>query len=128
MKPQLVIYYDGICFLCSNLVDFSIRHDHEKKIQYSPLQSNYAKRTLNMDETSDIDTVIVKQGDTVFKKSKAAFIILKFLNHPLQYLRFVIPRFLADKIYNLVSRKRYSWFGKKEKCIFPNENSQFLIK
>mgnify|MGYP001490018775 FL=1 len=128
MKPQLVIYYDGICFLCSNLVDFSIRHDHEKKIQYSPLQSNYAKRTLNMDETSDIDTVIVKQGDTVFKKSEAAFIILKFLNHPLQYLRFVIPRFLADKIYNLVSRKRYSWFGKKEKCIFPNENSQFLIK
>mgnify|MGYP001315367447 FL=1 len=128
MKPQLVIYYDGICFLCSNLVDFSIRHDYEKKIQYSPLQSNYAKRTLNMDETSDIDTVIVKQGDTVFKKSEAAFIILKFLNHPLQYLRFVIPRFLADKIYNLVSRKRYSWFGKKEKCIFPNENSQFLIK
>jgi len=128
MKPQLVIYYDGICFLCSNLVDFSIRHDHEKKIQYSPLQSNYAKRTLNMDETSDIDTVIVKQGDTVFKKSEAAFIILKFLNHPLQYLRFVIPRFLADKIYNLVSRKRYSWFGKKEKCIFPNENSQFLIE
>ena len=128
MKPQLVIYYDGICFLCSNLVDFSIRHDHEKKIQYSPLQSNYAKRTLNMDETSDIDTVIVKQGDTVFKKSEAAFIILKFLNHPLQYLRFVIPRFLADKLYNLVSRKRYSWFGKKEKCIFPNENSQFLIE
>ena len=128
MKPQLVIYYDGICFLCSNLVDFSIRHYHEKKIQYSPLQSNYAKRTLNMDETSDIDTVIVKQGDTVFKKSEAAFIILKFLNHPLQYLRFVIPRFLADKIYNLVSRKRYSWFGKKEKCIFPNESSQFLIK
>ena len=128
MKPQLIIYYDGICFLCSNLVDFSIRHDHEKRIQYSPLQSNYAKRTLNMDETSDIDTVIVKQGAKVFKESEAAFIILKFLNHPLQYLRFVIPRFLADKIYNLVSRKRYNWFGKKEKCIFPNENSQFLIK
>ena len=128
MKPQLVIYYDGICFLCSNLVDFSIRHDHEKKIQYSPLQSNYVKRTLNIDEISDIDTVIVKQGDLVSKKSEAAFIILKFLNHPLQYLRFIIPRFLADKLYNLISRKRYSWFGKKEKCIFPNENSQFLIE
>ena len=128
MKPQLVIYYDGICLLCSDLVDFSIRYDHEKKIQYSSLQSNYAKRTLNTDEILGIDTVIVKQGDTVFKKSEAAFIILKFLNHPLQYLRFIIPRFLADKIYNLVSRKRYSWFGKKEKCIFPNENSQFLIE
>jgi len=127
MKPQLVIYYDGICLLCSDLVDFSIRYDHEKKIQYSPLQSNYAKRTLNTDEILGIDTVIVRQGDTVFKKSEAAFIILKSLNHPLQYLRFFIPRFLADKIYNLVSRKRYSWFGKKEKCIFPNENSQFLV-
>jgi len=72
MKPQLVIYYDGICFLCSNLVDFSIRHDHEKKIQYSPLQSNYAKRTLNMDETSDMDTVIVFE---IFKSSFAIFAI-----------------------------------------------------
>ena len=56
-----------------------------------------------------------------------SFIVLKFLNHPLQYLRFVIPRFLADKIYNLVAKKRYNWFGKKDQCIFPTGNSQFLI-
>ena len=92
MKPQLVIYYDGICFLCSNLVDFSIKHDHKKRIQYSPLQSNYAKRTLNIDEISDIDTVIVKQGDTVFKKSEAAFIILK--------LSFAIFEIYYSKIFS----------------------------
>ena len=94
MKSKLIIYYDGICYLCSNIVDFSIKHDSKKEIYYSPLQSNYAKRTLNINQISNFNTVIVKQGDEVFEKSKAAFIVLKFLNHPLQYLRFVIPFFL----------------------------------
>ena len=128
MKPKLIIYYDGICYLCSNIVDFSIKHDSKKEIYYSPLQSEYAKRTLGANQISKLDTVIVKQGDEVFEKSKAAFIVLKFLNHPLKYLRFVIPKFLANKIYNLVAKKRYNWFGKKDECIFPTENSQFLIE
>ena len=63
MKPKLIIYYDGICYLCSNIVDFSIKHDSKKEIYYSPLQSEYAKRTLGANQISKLDTVIVKQGD-----------------------------------------------------------------
>ena len=39
----------------------------------------------------------------------------------------MLPPFLADKLYDLVAKRRYSWFGKKEECIFPINNSQFLI-
>ena len=66
MKSKLIIYYDGICYLCYNIVDFSIKHDSKKEIYYSPLQSNYAKRTLDINQISNFNTVIVKQGDEVF--------------------------------------------------------------
>ena len=127
MKSEIIIFYDGICILCSNAMNFIQRNDKKNSFLLSPLQSSYAQRTIDPKFVRDMDTVIVKQGDTVFKKSEAAFIILKFLNHPLQYLRFMIPKFLADKIYNLVAKKRYNWFGKKEECIFPIDNPKFLI-
>ena len=72
-------------------------------------------------------TKLVKKGDKTFTKSKAAFIVLDTLNHPFRYFQFFLPSFLTDKIYDLVAKRRYSWFGKKEECIFPINNSQFLI-
>jgi predicted DCC family thiol-disulfide oxidoreductase YuxK len=31
----------------------------------------------------------------------------------------VVPRPLRDWIYNLVARRRYRWFGKREACMVP---------
>ena len=127
MESPLVIYYDGFCILCSRAMDFSIKNDHKKIVYYSPMQSNYAQKNLEKKYINDMNTVVVKKGDKTFTKSKAAFIVLDTLNHPFRYFQFFLPSFLADKIYDLVAKRRYSWFGKKEECIFPINNSQFLI-
>jgi predicted DCC family thiol-disulfide oxidoreductase YuxK len=74
-----------------------------------------------------MNTIIVKKDNKTFTKSKAAFVVLDQLNHPLRYFKFILPSFLADICYDFVAKKRYSWFGKKEECIFPMHNSQFLI-
>ena len=74
-----------------------------------------------------MDTIIVKQDDTVYTKSNAAFVILKQLKNPLRFLFFLVPSFFADFIYDFIAKRRYSWFGKKEECIFPLNNSKFLI-
>ncbi|HIF29482.1 MAG TPA: DUF393 domain-containing protein [Candidatus Marinimicrobia bacterium] len=127
MKSPLVIYYDGFCILCSKAMDFSVKHDHNKVIHYSPIQSDYAKRTLDKKYIDDMNTIVVKKDNRTFTKSKATFIVLDALNHPLRYFKFILPSFLADKCYDVVAKKRYNWFGKKEECIFPINNSQFLI-
>jgi predicted DCC family thiol-disulfide oxidoreductase YuxK len=108
-------------------MDFSIKHDHDKIICYSPIQSDYAKRTLDKKYIDDMNTVVVKKDNKIFTKSKAAFVVLDELNHPLRYFQFILPSFLADKLYYFVAERRYSWFGKKEACSFPNNNSQFLV-
>ena len=68
-----------------------------------------------------------KKDEEFFSKSYAAFIILRELKSPLRYLFYLVPTFFADFIYNLIAKRRYSWFGKKEECIFPIDNPKFLI-
>jgi predicted DCC family thiol-disulfide oxidoreductase YuxK len=31
----------------------------------------------------------------------------------------VLPRFLRDKVYNMVAKNRYAWFGQREFCRLP---------
>ena len=127
MKSKIVIYYDGVCFVCSSAINALIRMDKSDILYFSPLQSNYARSTINKKFLKDMNSVIVKKDEEVFSKSHAAFIILRELKSPLRYLFYLVPTFLADFIYNLIAKRRYSWFGKKEECIFPIDNPKFLI-
>ena len=127
MKSKIVIYYDGVCFVCSSAINALIKMDKSDILYFSPLQSNYARSTINKKFLKDMNSVIVKKDEEVFSKSYAAFIILRELKSPLRYLFYLVPTFLADFIYNLIAKRRYSWFGKKEECIFPIDNPKFLI-
>ncbi len=127
MDSKTVIYYDGICILCSNAINILIKMDKKNILFFSPLQSNYAFNTVENKYVEKMDTIIVKRNNEFYTKSLAAFVVLEELKNPLRYFFYFIPRFLADIIYDFVAKKRYSWFGKKEECIFPNNNPKFLI-
>ena len=127
MKSKIVIYYDGICFVCSSVIDALIKMDKNNILYFSPLQSNYAKSSINKEFLKEMDSVIVIKNEKIFSKSYAAFVVLRELRSPLRYLFYLVPTFFADFIYNLIAKRRYSWFGKKEECIFPIDNPKFLI-
>ena len=127
MKSKIVIYYDGICFVCSSVIDALIKMDKNNILYFSPLQSDYAKSSINKKFLKEMDSVIVRKNEKVFSKSYAAFVVLRELRSPLRYLFYLVPTFFADFIYNLIAKRRYSWFGKKEECIFPIDNPKFLI-
>tara|TARA_B100000609_G_scaffold170659_1_gene145224 strand:- start:187 stop:573 length:387 start_codon:yes stop_codon:yes gene_type:complete len=127
MNSKTVIYYDGICILCSNATNILIKMDKKNILFFSPLQSNYAFNTVENKYVEKMDTIIVKRNNEFYTKSLAAFVVLEELKNPLRYFFYFIPRFLADIIYDFVAKRRYSWFGKKEECIFPNNNPKFLI-
>ena len=127
MKSKIVIYYDGVCFVCSSAVNALIKMDKDNILYFSPLQSNYAKTTINKKFLMKMDSVIVRKNEEFFSKSYAAFVILRELKSPLRYLFYLVPTFFADFIYDFIAKRRYSWFGKKEECIFPINNPKFLI-
>ena len=127
MKSKIVIYYDGICFVCSSVINSLIKMDKNNILYFSPLQSKYAKSTINIKHLENMDSVIVKKNQKIFSKSNAAFEVLKELRSPLRLIFYFIPTFFADLIYDFIAKRRYNWFGKKEECIFPIDNPKFLI-
>jgi len=127
MKSKIVIYYDGICFVCSSAINALIKMDKNNILYFSPLQSDYAKSSINKKFLKEMDSVIVRKNEKVFSKSYAAFVVLRELRSPLRYLFYLVPTFFADFIYDFIAKRRYSWFGKKEECIFPIDNPKFLI-
>ena len=98
MKSKIVIYYDGVCFVCSSAINALIKMDKSDILYFSPLQSNYARSTINKKFLKDMNSVIVKKDEEVFSKSYAAFVILRELKSPLRYLFYLVPTFFADFI------------------------------
>ena len=127
MKYKIVIYYDGVCFVCSSAMNTLIKMDRDNILYFSPLQSKFAKSTIDKKYLETMDTVIVKRDEKFYTKSNAAFVILEELKNPLRYSFYLVPSVFADFVYDFVAKRRYSWFGKKEECIFPIDNPKFLI-
>ena len=117
-----IVFYDGQCFLCSASVRFIAKRDKKKKIFFSSLQSNIAKCILSdqIELLKNQQSVVFWDGKICYIKSTAALQIVRKLDAawPVLYCFVIIPRFIRDFFYDLISINRYRWFGKSE-CIIP---------
>ncbi len=131
IDDSTIILFDGVCNLCNGFVQFVIRNDKSKKFKFGSLQSASAQHLLTKyDITNELKTVILISGGKVYYKSTAALKILKQLNFPLPILYFLIlvPKFIRDYFYDIISRNRYKWFGQKDTCMIPTPelSSRFI--
>jgi predicted DCC family thiol-disulfide oxidoreductase YuxK len=132
IKTSAVLYFDGVCGLCNAWVDFVIHHDKKNFFKFSPLQSDYAKRNLPQNLTTNLNTLVVQTNETVYLKSDAVIYILATIGgvfYSAQILK-LIPRFIRDVVYDLIAKVRYIIFGKREACRIPSaqEMSLFLLE
>jgi predicted DCC family thiol-disulfide oxidoreductase YuxK len=67
--------------------------------------------------------VFVEDG-RVFMRSDAALRVARCLGFPwsLAYLLAVLPRAFRDRVYDLVARNRYRWFGRRGTCRVPTSD------
>jgi predicted DCC family thiol-disulfide oxidoreductase YuxK len=117
-----VIFFDGVCNLCSGFVRFVAERDGGR-FRFSPLQSGYAGEHLEDTEAGDVDSIVVLDGEDVFVESDAVVRILKDLDTPWRFLGTVLGFFpvpLRDLGYRMVAGSRYSVFGRKDVCMRPS--------
>lgn len=121
-----IIFFDGICNLCNSSVQFIIARDSKKHFRFAPLQSGIARDLLkNKDrESKQTDSIILLDGDNIYKKSTAVLRIARSLDGgwPVFYGFILIPSFLRNIIYDWIARNRYKWFGKRNTCMVPSNN------
>jgi predicted DCC family thiol-disulfide oxidoreductase YuxK len=125
-----IIYFDGICSLCNQSVDFIIRRDKRDTFLFAPLQGETAKQYLPKQSTEELKSIVLQQDGILYYQSDAALKILYSLGGfwKLSALFFIIPKFIRNYIYSIISKNRYAWFGKKSTCRIPSpeERKRFL--
>jgi len=123
MTQHSIILFDGVCNLCNAAVRFVIKRDKENQFLFASLQSEEGKKILAEHNFSgnEINSFILVENGKYFDQSTAALKVVKKLNGPWSFLYgfVIIPKFIRDGIYNIISKKRYQWFGRKDKCMIP---------
>lgn len=116
---QPVILFDGFCNLCNGTVDFLIKKDQKKQFRFVPLQSEVGKLFIQEFQIPiETDSVILIRFNQVYFESDAAIEIAGMLNYPwkLGVIARFIPKQIRNKLYQLIAKNRYRWFGKRATC------------
>jgi predicted DCC family thiol-disulfide oxidoreductase YuxK len=135
-----VLLYDGECSLCNAVVRFLLRHDPRGRLHFAPLQSAPAQAYLRSQglPTADFGSLVFVPdwdgqvpGAYLLRTSGAlaAFAELGGAWRAAAWLR-VIPAFLRDPFYKLVSKTRYALFGayKPRPLADPSWEKRFLAR
>ena len=130
-----VIFYDGVCGFCDQMVQFVLARDARAHFRFAQLQGALARRELppRGGRPEDLNTVCVLTADgRLLVQSRAVLYVMRRLGGgwgPLATVLRVVPRFLADAVYAVVARVRYRIWGKFDRCRVPTtaERERFLI-
>jgi len=127
-----IILFDGICNLCNASVRFILKRDQTKQFLFASLQSDAAKKVLLQYKVKKIgmDSILLIEDGKVYQKSAAVLKICRHLNWPWSMFSVAhhLPESFRDKIYDLVAKYRYQWFGKKDSCtmMMPEFKNRFI--
>jgi predicted DCC family thiol-disulfide oxidoreductase YuxK len=123
-----IVLYDGVCGLCNRLVQFLLKRDSHDRLRFASLQSDFAAVILKRHgaDPHDLDTVYVvkdyeQPNEELLARSNAILFVLPELGGiwRLSGVSKVLPRWLRDRLYDLVAKNRYRMFGKYETCMLP---------
>jgi predicted DCC family thiol-disulfide oxidoreductase YuxK len=125
-----IILYDGICGLCDRFTQFVLKRDRKDQFRFASLQGAFAARILQHHDVDpqQLDTVYVvvnceQPDEQLLSRSDAVVFILRRIGgiwRAAAALFAILPRWLRNRVYDLVARNRYRLFGKYETCWLPD--------
>ena len=123
-KP--VVFFDGVCVLCNHSVQFLLRYNPKKDLQFAALQE--AATWLHLKE---LESIVVLKNGQYYTSFIAIRKLLPHLSVPYRIMGsilYLIPPFVGHFFYKKIAQNRYRWFGKKDQCMIPNkeEKNRFL--
>jgi predicted DCC family thiol-disulfide oxidoreductase YuxK len=124
-----LVLYDGVCGLCSRLLQFLLVYDRARVFSFASLQSVTGQAFVrrfggNPDDLTSFYVVAnyrAPEDARAFVKARAALFVAGKLGWPWKAASLfgVLPATLLDRIYELVGRNRYRVFGRYDQCLTP---------
>lgn len=123
-----IIVFDGVCAMCSGFMRFIMRHDSSLRFQLLPAQSQlgealYAHYNLKAD---DYDSILLIENGSVRLKWDASIAVFEGLGWPwkLAVIGRILPKSMSTRLYDLIARNRFKWFGRRDTCFLPTADDQ----
>lgn len=118
-----IILFDAQCVLCSANAQFILKHDRAARFRLAAMQGPIGAELFRRNglDPADPETILVIEGDRVWRDSDAVLAIYTGLGWPWRLAGAVrvIPRWVRDPAYRWVARNRYRLFGRRETCWLP---------
>lgn len=125
MENRRIILFDGVCNLCNASVQYIIRRDPDMKFKFASLQSEIGMQLLEKYRlsTEKMNSIVLIENGKIYTRSTAVLRIARQLIGPvkLMYVFVIVPFFIRDAVYQLIARKRYKWFGRRDRCMVPGK-------
>lgn len=120
-----IVFFDGVCNLCNGAVIWLLERDRRKALRFAPLQGTtfrvFSEQYPNL-VPDTLSTIVFYTKGHVYTYSSAILAIGTVLGGLWRFFSLagrIVPRFLRDIAYNILSRNRYRWFGKRDTCLIP---------
>jgi predicted DCC family thiol-disulfide oxidoreductase YuxK len=125
------LFFDGVCNLCNNSVDWVIKHDKKRLFRFGSLQGVTAHRVIpQYAEEAGLSTVVLVAGNRTYIRSSAIGHVLKGIGGIFKLwgtLLLLLPPPLRDWGYKKVANSRYSRWGKRDSCRLPTPEERDLF-
>jgi predicted DCC family thiol-disulfide oxidoreductase YuxK len=118
-----LILFDGVCNFCNSAVQTVIEIDRQKIFKFAAIQSELGQQLYHQHglDASDIQTLMLVDGDNVWTKSDAVLEVLSRLDGGWQLFGIfkTMPQPLRDWAYSEFARQRFVLFGRRDTCMVP---------
>lgn len=128
-----ILFFDGVCNLCNSTVLFIVKHDRNKILRFSSLQSTHGRELLaNIKQREGVvpDSLLLLYKGKVYTKAAAALHTAAFMGGGWLLLSIfrLVPSVISNLVYDFVAKNRYKWFGKRDECMIPSQEleSRFI--
>ncbi len=126
-----LIFFDGDCGICNFWVQWILERDKKDQFMFASLQSDFgqnflAERGLN---TKVFNTLYLwKPGQYYLEKSKAVLKIANLIGgvYKLSAIGNIVPSYLSDKLYDIVSKNRMKIANQKCYLPTPHQRAKFI--
>lgn len=117
------VVFDGYCHVCSLGVRIMLKHRIEPPFEHISMQSERGRVLLEVHgiAADDPTTFLVLDGDRALTQSDGAIHVMREIGGfwRVVALSRVLPKSWRDRVYDLLARNRYKWFGRRETCYLP---------
>ena len=123
-----LLLYDGVCGLCSRVLQFVLQHDRRGVFSFAPLQGEIGRAMVSRwgGNPDELTTFYVcadyrTASPRMLARSDAALFIAREIGWPWKAFAAarVLPKRLRDGAYDLVAKTRYRLFGRLDRCLVP---------